>query len=60
MEYTYLGDRTTSPHLKNQPCSAVHRADGGCIRGRNGSMLVRFEDGSMMVVIGELLRKVQV
>jgi hypothetical protein len=39
---------------------AVRRADGKCIRGKNGSMLVQFEDGRKMVVVGRLLRKVEV
>jgi hypothetical protein len=57
MQYTYLGDRNTDPALKGAPCNAVRRADGKCIRGRNGSMLVALEDGRQMVVIGRLLRK---
>ena len=57
MEYVYLGDRNTDPQLKNRPCNAVRRADGKCIRGRNGSMLVLFEDGRLMVIVARLLRK---
>ncbi|TCJ19551.1 hypothetical protein EPD60_00035 [Flaviaesturariibacter flavus] len=57
MEYRYLGDRNTDPALKGAACSAVRRADGKCIRGKNGSMLVRLEDGRKMVVIGRLLRR---
>lgn len=55
--YTYLGDRMSDPTLKNQPCAAVLRADGRCIRGKNGSMLVIFDSGRTAVVIGRLLRK---
>ncbi|GAB3701300.1 hypothetical protein GCM10027592_29260 [Spirosoma flavus] len=57
--YTYLGDRMTDPTLKGQLCTAVLRDDGKCIRGKNGSMLVRFENGRVAVVIGRLLRKVK-
>jgi len=58
MEYTYLGDRHTDDALKKKPCAAVRR-NGKCIRGRNGSMLVQFEDGKQGVVIGRLLRKIK-
>jgi hypothetical protein len=57
MNYIYLGDRLTDDHLKGQRCEAVQREDGKCIRGRNGSMLVRFEDGTQHVVLGRRLRK---
>jgi hypothetical protein len=57
MEYIYLGDRNTDPALKGARCKAVRRADGKCIRGKNGSMLVELEEGRRMVVIGRLLRK---
>jgi hypothetical protein len=56
--YRYLGDRNTDPLLKGRTCMAIRRADGKCIRGKNGSMLVQFEDGKKMVVVGRLLRKV--
>jgi hypothetical protein len=56
--YLYLGDRLTDDRLKGQRCEAVKRADGKCVRGKNGSMLVRFEDGSTQVVLGRRLRKV--
>lgn len=57
MEYIYLGDRNTDPSLKQQKCKAVRRKDGKCIRGRNGSMLVSFENGALHIVTGRLLRK---
>ncbi|WP_460567028.1 hypothetical protein [Flaviaesturariibacter terrae] len=57
MEYYYLGDRNTNPSLKGVLCSAVRRADGKCIRGKNGSMLVQLEDGRKMVLPGRLLRR---
>ena len=56
MEYIYLGDRNTGESLRGKACSAVRR-NGKCIRGRNGSMLVEFEDGKKMVIVGRLLRK---
>jgi hypothetical protein len=56
MAYMYLGDRNTSLHLKKAFCKAVRR-QGKCIRGKNGSMLVQFEDGKLHVIVGRLLRK---
>lgn len=56
MEYIYLGDRNTDDGLRKQHCNAI-RKNGKCIRGRNGSMLVEFEDGKKMVVVARLLRK---
>ena len=56
-EYLYLGDRNTRFDLKKKPCKAF-RKNGKCIRGKNGSMLVTFEDGKMQVVVGRLLRKI--
>jgi hypothetical protein len=57
MQYTYLGDKNTAAEWKGVFCKAVRRADGKCIRGKNGSMLVQLNDGRKMVVIGRLLRK---
>jgi hypothetical protein len=56
--YRYQGDRLTDPKYKGQCCEAVRRADGKCIRGRNGNMLVRFGD-TLVVVLARQLRKVQ-
>lgn len=58
MEYIYLGDRNTANFLRKQTCSAVRR-NGKCVRGKNGSMLVVFEDGKQTVVVGRLLRKMK-
>ena len=58
MEYVYLGDRNTDEGLRKQFCSAVRR-NGKCIRGKNGSMLVEFEDGKQRIIIGRLLRKIK-
>lgn len=57
--YTYLGDRMTDPALKGATCTALRRADGKCIRGRNGNMLVLFGSGRTATVIGRLLRKIK-
>lgn len=57
MEYIYLGDRLTRPELKKQACKAVRRPDSKCIRGKNGNMLVEFENGEKVVVLGRLLRR---
>ena len=55
-EYQYLGDRSTAEPYKGQPCNAVRRADGKCIRGKNGNMLVSFYE-TLVVVQARLLRK---
>ncbi|HEX7137961.1 MAG TPA: hypothetical protein VF219_08955 [Vicinamibacterales bacterium] len=57
MTYTYRGDRWTRSPLRGRACEAIRRADGKCIRGR-GSMLVRFADGVVAVVLARQLRKV--
>lgn len=59
-EYTYLGDRHTDQALIGQRCAAVHRTDGKCIRGVNGSMLVRFQCGRLATVNARRLRKIAV
>lgn len=59
MEYIYLGDRNTDPLLKKKECAAVRRINNKCIRGRNGAMLVVFEDGKPRVIMGRLLRKIK-
>ncbi|ANE49970.1 hypothetical protein SY85_05110 [Flavisolibacter tropicus] len=59
MEYQYLGDRNTTLILKNKLRKAVRRNDGKCKRGKNGTMLVEFENGEKHVIIGRLLRKVK-
>jgi hypothetical protein len=58
VEYIYLGDRFTDSTLKKKRCAAGRR-NNKCVRGRNGSMLVVFADGEQRVVIGRLLRKIQ-
>ncbi len=59
MEYIYLGDKLTDPALVGMSCSAVRRAEGKCIRGRNGNMMVVDEQGRRYVVLGRRLRKVK-
>lgn len=58
-EYIYLGDRLTRPELRRKPCRAVRRSNGKCIRGRNGNMLVEFDEIGKVVVLGRLLRKIK-
>ena len=58
-EYEYLGDRLTRPELRGARCRAVRRADGRCIRGRNGVMLVEFETGLRCTVLARRLRKIR-
>lgn len=43
--------------MKDQPCWAVRRENGKCIRGRNGSMLVEFAYWGKVVVLGRRLKK---
>jgi hypothetical protein len=57
-EYYYIGDRQTRAEWKGALCKAVRRQDGKCIRGKNGTMLVQFEN-EKSVVIGRLLRKIK-
>lgn len=57
--YKYLGDRMTDPELIGQPCIAIRRPDGKCIRGTNGNMLVKFDCGRTATVIARLLRKIK-
>lgn len=55
--YVYCGDRLTAPQLAGLPLDAVRRADGRCIRGTNGNMLVVDAAGVRYVVLGRQLRK---
>jgi hypothetical protein len=57
-DYRYRGDRLTDVTFRGETCTAVRRGDGKCVRGRNGSMLVRFLDGRVAVVLGRHLRKI--
>jgi hypothetical protein len=56
--YIYLGDRLTDEKYKGKECSAVRDNRGKCIRGRNGTMLVSFNE-EKCIVIGRLLRKLK-
>lgn len=56
--YIYRGDKLTDAALKGQRCTAVRQPDGKCVRGSNGNMLVRFDDGRRVVVLARQLRKV--
>ena len=57
-EYIYIGDRLSAAAYKGQACKAIRRDDGKCIRGKNGNMLVSFEE-TMVVVQARLLRKIK-
>lgn len=47
MRYTYRGDRLTALALRGLQCDPVRRADGKCVRGKNGNMLVEMlKDGA--------------
>ncbi len=59
MRYIYRGDRLTDAKWKGRPCDPVLRADGKCITSRQATMLVRFEDGTVVVVMRRQLRKVK-
>jgi hypothetical protein len=59
VKYTYRGDRLTAPDLRGMACDPVLRADGKCIRGKNGNMLVIDGQGRRWVVLGRQLRKVK-
>lgn len=64
MRYVYLGDAYTRPELRGAPCDPVSgpsRSKTGrgrvvVIRGRNRNQLVRFADGTQVVVAGRFLR----
>ena len=57
MKYLYLGDRLTDAKWKGRPCDPVLCADGKCITSKLATMLVRFEDGTVAVVMRRQLRK---
>jgi hypothetical protein len=57
--YRYRGDRGSRADVRGALCVAVRRADGRCVRGRNGNLLVRFvSTDTVAVVLGRQLRKV--
>jgi hypothetical protein len=57
MRYVYLGDKLTDPRLVGQPCDPIRRADGKCVVSRRPrNQLVRFVDGSLVVVLARRLR----
>ncbi len=58
-DYIYSGDRLTDSRLKNLRCNAIRRKDGKCIRGRNGNMLVIFENGEKSVILARRLKKIR-
>lgn len=57
--YTYVGDKIAKTGTRaGKTCTAVRRADGKCIRGKNGNMLVEFLD-TRVVVPAKHLRKIE-
>ena len=58
MQYLYRADRLTDIKYKGKICVAVLRADGKTVRGKNGNMLVRFGDQTV-VVLARQLRKIK-
>lgn len=60
MNYIYLGDRLTSPKLRNKKCSAALKANGKCIRSKMSTMLVEFSDGTKHIILARRLRKIKV
>lgn len=59
MQYIYHGDKLTDPAYKKQPCKAVRNSAGKCIRGKNSNMLVEFIDGTQVVIMARMLRKIK-
>jgi hypothetical protein len=59
MTYRYRGDKLTRPDLKGAFCDAVKDERGKCVRGKNGAMLVRFENGETHVILGRQLRHLE-
>jgi gluconate kinase len=58
-DYIYSGDRLTDSRLKNLKCNAIRREDGKCIRGRNGNMLIIFENGERCIILARRLKKIR-
>lgn len=58
MRYVYLGTKETARELIGQHCEPILRPDGKCVVGRGGQ-LVRFDDGSVRVVVRRRLRVVE-
>jgi hypothetical protein len=57
-EYIYKGDHSSDISFRGRVCKAIRWADGKCIRGRNGNMLVEFE-GRYVVIVARQLRKIK-
>lgn len=56
--YIYLGDRLTTQEFKNKTCVAVKNQNNKCIRGKNSTMLVIFENNVIVNVLVRRLRKI--
>ena len=57
MKYIYLGDRLTTQEFKNKTCVAIKNKKNKCIRGKNSTMLVLFDNGVVVNVLARRLRK---
>jgi hypothetical protein len=58
--YIYLGDALTDPRFVNQPCDPLLRSDGQIVGTPKGTLqLVRFADGTQVVVLGRRLRLIE-
>jgi len=57
-KYIYLGDRFTTQEFKNKTCVAVKNKNDKCIRGKNSTMLVIFENNLVCNVLVRRLRKI--
>lgn len=60
MEYLYLGDKLTAPHLKGAKCKAIRNHRRKCVVSKMATMLVRFENGKKHVILRRLLRKLPI
>lgn len=59
MEYRYIGDRLArAGQYCQRLCKAIRKNDK-CIRGRNGNMLVQFQNGDRVVLPARQLRKIK-
>lgn len=49
-KYIYLGTKMTDERYKNKPCEAIISSDNKCICGKNGTMLVKFNDQAVNII----------
>jgi hypothetical protein len=58
-KYRYLGDKITDHQFKNCNCVAIVNAKGKCACGKNGNILIQFDNGKKAIVVARLLRKIK-